>query len=164
MVKLKFKAVFLDFYGTIVHEDEVYIEEICQRILESAVNQTTTKDIGKYWWQSFSRKFQSSYGENFKTQRQLELSSLEDTAAFYRSSVTPIELCEILYGHWQTAQLFDDAKLFLTKVKTRQSSYPILIGRTFRLQLNITDYHSRTLLQVRMSDHISQGLRCSREL
>jgi 2-haloalkanoic acid dehalogenase type II len=119
-----YKAVFLDFYGTLVHEDDVFIEEICQRILTSTVTSTqaTTRDIGIYWWNSFSEKFHSSYGDNFKTQREIEISSLEDTIAFYQSSENPRELSEILFKHWQCPQLFEDAKPFLESIRT-----PIII-------------------------------------
>ncbi|RXZ82512.1 HAD family hydrolase [Paenibacillaceae bacterium] len=112
-----YKAIFLDFYGTLVHEDDVYIEEICSRIFTSTLTQTTAKDIGNYWWTSFSQKFQSSYGDNFKLQREIERDSLEDTVAFYQSSEDPKELSEILYNHWQSPELFEDAKLFLESVR-----------------------------------------------
>jgi 2-haloalkanoic acid dehalogenase type II len=96
-----YKAVFLDFYGTLVHEDDVFIEEICKKILTSTSTQTTTKEIGRYWWwwDSFSKAFYSSYGDNFKTQREIELCSLKDTIAFYKSYENPIELSEILYDY-----------------------------------------------------------------
>ncbi|CAN7639591.1 HAD family hydrolase [Paenibacillus sp. LjRoot56] len=117
-----YKAVFLDFYGTLVHEDDVFIEDICQRILTSTSTQTTTRDIGNYWWNSFSSNFQSSYGDNFKTQREIEISSLADTIAFYKSSENPKELSKILFKHWQCPQLFEDAKTFLESIRT-----PIII-------------------------------------
>ncbi|GIP33454.1 HAD family hydrolase [Paenibacillus sp. J2TS4] len=115
-----YKAVFLDFYGTLVHEDDVFIEEICRKIMTSTPTQTTTKAIGRYWWDSFSKTFQSSYGGNFKTQREIELGALEDTIAYYKSSENPIELSEILYDHWQAPQLFDDTNLFLESISIPQ--------------------------------------------
>ncbi|MZQ86283.1 HAD-IA family hydrolase [Paenibacillus sp. 5J-6] len=113
-----YKAVFLDFYGTLVHEDEVYIEEICRRILTSTSTRTTTQDIGKYWWNSFSKTFNASYGDNFRTQREIELRSLEDTIAFYNSSENPRELSEILFDHWQAPELFEDTNVFLSSIST----------------------------------------------
>ncbi|MDQ8733551.1 HAD family hydrolase [Paenibacillus sp. LHD-38] len=108
-----YKAVFLDFYGTLVHEDDVFIEEICNKILTSTSTRTTTRDIGRYWWESFTRTFYSSYGDNFRTQREIELRSLEDTIAFFNSTENPRELSEILFDHWQAPQLFEDANVFL---------------------------------------------------
>lgn len=119
---IMYKAVFLDFYGTLVHEDDVFVEEICRKILTSTSTRTTTKDIGKYWWDSFSKTFNSSYGDNFRTQREIELHSLEDTIAFYNSNENPRELSEILYEHWQAPQLFEDTIVFLQSIST-----PIII-------------------------------------
>ncbi|NQX60649.1 HAD family hydrolase [Paenibacillus qinlingensis] len=113
-----YKAVFLDFYGTLVHEDDVFVEEICHRIMTSTSLQTTIRDIGNYWWNAFSQNFQSSYGDNFKTQREIEICSLADTIAFYKSSENPRELSEILFKHWQCPQLFEDAKTFLERIRT----------------------------------------------
>ncbi|KRE24895.1 HAD family hydrolase [Paenibacillus sp. Soil522] len=113
-----YKAVFLDFYGTLVHDDDVFIEEICKNILTSTSIQTTTKDIGRYWWDSFSKTFYSSYGDNFKTQREIELCSLEDTIAFYKSYENPKVLSEILYDYWKYPQLFEDTNIFLGSIST----------------------------------------------
>lgn len=110
--------MFLDFYGTLVHEDDVFVEEICRKILTSTPTRTTTQDIGKYWWNSFSETFNSSYGDNFRTQREIELRSLEDTIAFYNSSENPRELSEILYDYWQAPQLFEDTNVFLSNINT----------------------------------------------
>lgn len=112
-----YKAVFLDFYGTLVHEDDVFIEEISARILASSTVQTTTREIGQYWWHSFSRRLDSAYGAGFKTQRAIELQSLEDAIAFYNSSEDPVELSELLFKHWQTAPLFEDSIPFLRTIQ-----------------------------------------------
>ncbi|MEV5028804.1 HAD family hydrolase [Paenibacillus sp. LPE1-1-1.1] len=114
---MMYKAVFLDFYGTLVHEDDVFIEEICQKILASTSAQTTAKDIGRYWWDSFSKTFYSSYGDKFKTQREIELSSLQNTIAFYNSTENPRELSEILFDQWQSPQLFEDTHIFLSSIR-----------------------------------------------
>jgi 2-haloalkanoic acid dehalogenase type II len=112
-----FKAVFLDFYGTLVHEDDVYIEAICKRIMASSKVKALTSEIGRYWWNSFSSQFHSAYGGEFKTQRHIELLSLEDTVACFDSNEEPGELSRILFQHWQTAPLFEDALAFLRAIQ-----------------------------------------------
>jgi FMN phosphatase YigB (HAD superfamily) len=106
-------VVFLDFYGTLVHEDDVFIAEICKCILSTSAIQTTTVDIGKYWWKSCSNDFYLSHGDNFRTQREIELRSLEDTISFFKSSADPIELSEILYDYWKSPTIFEDTRNFL---------------------------------------------------
>ncbi|PWW07473.1 2-haloacid dehalogenase/putative hydrolase of the HAD superfamily [Paenibacillus cellulosilyticus] len=112
-----YKAVFLDFYGTLVHEDDLFIEEICDRILASSTVLTSTKEIGRYWWHAFSSRLDLAYGHDFKTQRDIEIASLEDTIAFVQSSENPRELSEILFEHWQTPALFEDTIEFLGAIQ-----------------------------------------------
>lgn len=42
------KAVFLDFYGTLVHEDGEVIKQVTQIIFDTGVVQNYS-DIGAYW-------------------------------------------------------------------------------------------------------------------
>lgn len=65
------KAIFIDFYGTIVFEDGEIISKISDMIYKSG-NAQSVSQIGSYWWESFKRLFENSYGENFRTQRELE--------------------------------------------------------------------------------------------
>jgi len=112
-----FKAVFLDFYGTLVHEDDVWIDEICGKIAVSSTVQATKGEIGRYWWDSFSSRLLPSYGDAFITQRDIELMALEETIAYFGSTCHSEELCQILFKHWQTlAPMFEDTLAFLRAV------------------------------------------------
>ena len=42
------KAVFLDFYGTVVHEDGEVIQIISKKIMKSG-NTKNPSDVGAYW-------------------------------------------------------------------------------------------------------------------
>lgn len=69
------KAFFLDFYGTVVHEDGEIIEKITQIIYETGKAKDKS-EISAFWWNDFQNMFINSYGENFETQRALEKSHL----------------------------------------------------------------------------------------
>ena len=43
------KAVFIDFYGTVVHEDGEVIKKISQEIFDTG-NIEDKSEIGAYWW------------------------------------------------------------------------------------------------------------------
>lgn len=43
------KAVFIDFYGTVVHEDGEVIKKVCQDIFDSGKVQNKS-EIDAYWW------------------------------------------------------------------------------------------------------------------
>ncbi|MDE5576074.1 MAG: hypothetical protein K2J11_01630 [Oscillospiraceae bacterium] len=65
------KAVFTDFYGTLVHEDGEVIEKICNEIFSTG-NAESKSQIGSYWWQEFQNSFMNSFGDSFRTQRELQ--------------------------------------------------------------------------------------------
>ncbi|MBD3920162.1 HAD family hydrolase [Paenibacillus sp. PR3] len=133
-----FKAVFLDFYGTLVHEDDVWIEAICNRILASSSVQATTGEIGRFWWDSFSSRFIPSYGNAFITQRKIELQALEETIAFFESTCNPEELCRILFNHWQAPPLFEDTVAFLRAIDVP----PIIVSNIDRNDIEAAIQHN----------------------
>jgi len=110
---LTFKAIFLDFYGTVVHEDDNIIPIICEQIMERSLIECTVKEIGQYWWNSFSKLFQNSYGETFKTQRNLGIKSLNETIQHFKSNCIAEELIQMQFNHWQEPGIFEDSLSFV---------------------------------------------------
>ena len=48
------KAIFVDFYGTLVEEDDKIISSIIENIVNYSNNKNLNKsDIGQYWWKEF---------------------------------------------------------------------------------------------------------------
>jgi FMN phosphatase YigB (HAD superfamily) len=109
---LKIKAIFLDFYGTVVHEDDEIILDICNQIMESSSINCTVKEVGQYWWTSFSNLFQYSYGEHFQTQRKLGLESLNQTIHHFKSNSHAEELIKVQFDFWGKPDIFADSLLF----------------------------------------------------
>lgn len=79
------KAVFVDFYGTIVHEDGVVIKEVTQEIFDTGIAEDKSV-INAYWWNEFQTAFLNSFGECFETQRELEYQSLVKTINHFQST------------------------------------------------------------------------------
>jgi 2-haloacid dehalogenase/putative hydrolase of the HAD superfamily len=109
-------AIFLDFYGTIVHEDEQVIALICHEIKKSTETNASPAQIGTYWWHKFSELINQSFGDNFKTQREIETLSLKSTLDHLGSTLYETELSELMFQHWRTSPLFDDAKIFFDHI------------------------------------------------
>ncbi len=106
------KAVFIDFYGTVVHEDGEVIQKVSQEIFDTG----TVKDkseIGSYWWNEFQTAFLAAYGNNFKTQRELEYQSLSKTIQYFHSSANAEKLSEMMFKHWIKPPIFEESKQFL---------------------------------------------------
>ncbi|MBW7474732.1 HAD family hydrolase [Paenibacillus oenotherae] len=111
---MRLKAIFLDFYGTLVHEDDEIIPIICEQIkLGSADQQCDSRAIGSHWWKVFSGMFQNSFGESFKTQRELGIASLAETIAHFNSNCIADELIKPQFAHWKQPRIYEDTLPFI---------------------------------------------------
>jgi 2-haloacid dehalogenase/putative hydrolase of the HAD superfamily len=108
------KAVFTDFYGTLAHEDGEIVKRISEEIFDTG-KADDISDIGAYWWERFQSLFSSSYGEDFRTQRELEYTSLEDTIKHFCSTADAGKLSELMFSHWQKPPVFADTLPFFEK-------------------------------------------------
>lgn len=108
------KALFVDFYGTVVHEDGAVIKIISNRIFQTG-KVDKISDIGSYWWKEFNHLCSISYGNNFKLQRELECMSLERTLNYFESTEDADELSQLMFDHWQAPPIFEDSKVFIEK-------------------------------------------------
>ena len=108
------KAVFTDFYGTLAHEDGEIVKRISDEIFDTG-KADDISDIGAYWWERFQSLFSSSYGEDFRTQRELEYTSLEDTIKHFCSTADAGKLSELMFSHWQKPPVFADTLPFFEK-------------------------------------------------
>lgn len=106
------KAVFLDFYGTVVDEADGVIKQMIKIIAETGKVENPI-DIITYWWKKFNEISDVSYGENFVVQREIEFKALEETVKHFNASCDVKALSEIMFQHWLSPKVFDDARLFL---------------------------------------------------
>ena len=105
------KAVFIDFYGTVVYEDGEVIQKVSQEIFVSGkVNDKS--EIGSYWWNEFQTAFNNAYGDSFKAQRILEYKSLKKTIKHFKSSADAVKLSNLMFRHWIEPPIFEESKQF----------------------------------------------------
>lgn len=110
---MKVKAIFLDFYGTLVHEDDDIIPIICEKVKSTSAQKCHSKDIGAFWWNEFSTMFRDSYGIIFQTQETLGIKSLENTIRNFESGCDAEEIIQLQLEHWTKPELYADTKPFL---------------------------------------------------
>ena len=111
---MSIKAFFVDFYGTIVHEDGEVIKKITKIICDTGKVEKSS-DLGYYWWTDFQTMFMNSYGDTFETQRALEEKSLVHTLERFNSNANAKELSEMMFAHWVKPPIFEDSKEFFEK-------------------------------------------------
>ncbi len=110
------KVVFLDFYGTVVHEDSKAIPFIVECICRDSKLELTATDVYQYWAKRFAGLFSESYGIKFELQRDILLTSLKDTIAYFQSKGDPFDLSKPLFEHWTKPPIFEDSKQFMEVV------------------------------------------------
>lgn len=98
--QIMIKAVLLDFYGTLVEADGLYVKkQICKEIYVNSTKEFGIDKIESYQYKLFENLVTSSYGSNFKLQREIELISLKDTISYCNSKASVKELSEILFSY-----------------------------------------------------------------
>ncbi len=119
------KAFFIDFYGTIVHEDGEIISNIVQEIYDTG-DATNNSEITSYWWDKFKKLCLESYGNNFNTQRNLEYQSLLQTIHRFSSTADVDRMSNMMFEYWMNPPIFEDAKAY----KPRKEMFDFVLKNT----------------------------------
>lgn len=119
------RGVLLDFYGTLVHEDDDVIPLICEEIRRTARIETTAREIGRHWWSGFAPLCNWSYGAAFRSQRDAATQTLGETIRHFRSSAEAGALIQRQFEHWQAPPIFADTVPFLHVL--RENKLPVCV-------------------------------------
>ncbi|MCK4626925.1 MAG: HAD-IA family hydrolase [Phycisphaerae bacterium] len=109
------KGILLDFYGTVVEEDDVPITRICSQIAEASSFAATTGIIGEYWGHQFSQLCYESVGDSFKPQKEIELISLRRVLKHFKVKLDPKALSQVLYDYWAQPAIFPENRTVLAQ-------------------------------------------------
>ena len=109
------RVILLDFYGTVVEEDDVPISEICRQISAVSPLRATAGEVGSYWSDLFHQMCSESYGAKFQTQRELELVSLKHILRHFEADLDAEALSEFLYEYWSHPTIFPESKEVLAQ-------------------------------------------------
>ena len=119
---MRYKALFLDFYGTLVHEDDAIIADINKKMSVCSKAGNPPREIGAYWRAEFWQLLDNSHGADFKTQRELEILSIQRTLGRFQCENMDINIDEVLFSHWVKPYIFEDTFPFLA-----QNTLPVCI-------------------------------------
>lgn len=106
------RALLLDFYGTLVHEDTDVVDFICREVSRNAPA-ASPADVARTWWSAFTALTRASYGPGFRLQRDLARISLAETVTCHRSAADPGTLLETQFAYWQHPQIHPDTRELL---------------------------------------------------
>jgi 2-haloalkanoic acid dehalogenase type II len=108
----RFRALLLDFYGTLVDEDTDVIQAICQEVCRNA-QAASPAEVARTWSSIFRELTSASHGPDFRLQRDLAQMSLGATVSRYRSAADPDTLLEAQFSYWQRPRIQPDTQELL---------------------------------------------------
>lgn len=112
---MQYQAILLDFYGTLVAEDDEIISRLVQMIASQSPLKPTARQVIDAW--KFSERCSTSHGEAFRTQRELELETLGEVLDRFECPLSPEELSEPLYAYWRAPTAFPESASFLASLE-----------------------------------------------
>lgn len=112
---MRYKIILLDFYGTLVEEDDAIIDRIVRLIATESPRSCTVADVARSW--QFAELCRDSFDQSFKSQRGLELESLQALLDQYEVHRNALDLSSELFAYWRAPQACPSADGFLRSLK-----------------------------------------------
>jgi len=109
------RIILMDFYGTVVEDDDVPISKICRRISAVSPLGVSAGEVAYYWIDVFRRLCSESHGATFQTQRELELVSLKHILRHFEANLDAEAMSEALYEYWSHPRIFPESKEVLAQ-------------------------------------------------
>jgi len=105
----------LDFYGTLVHEDDAVVASICEEVRLRAPDPAavTAAEISRYWWSEYLALMGRAHGRGFLTQRAIGRTSLAAVLRRFRSGADLEALLAAQFAYWGRPEVHPDALPFL---------------------------------------------------
>ena len=108
------KAITIDFYGTLVRDNNGLVREICRRVSQAAVQRIVSPaDVGIAWWHSVEEMMKSGTFYDTKT---LEQTAIEQIVKEFNSAEDPQELFEELMESLKKPIIYEDTNTFIERL------------------------------------------------
>jgi len=108
---MQIRGVLLDFYGTVVDEDDDILRGICEGI--AASGDQSAREIADLWGREYQHATKDSTGAGFRSQREISASTLSSVLRSIQSDGDAEALCEPQFHHWRSAALRTGSQEFL---------------------------------------------------
>jgi len=107
----QYKAMFLDFYGTLVHEDHSVLKPVCRRVAQNAREECDWERLFHNW--PYAELCNKYNGDDYKLQREIEVEAARIVVEKYRCSLDPKEIGAALTGYARAPISYDDSEWFV---------------------------------------------------
>lgn len=109
-----YRAVLLDVYGTLVHDDDALVAAICARVADAAG--TAADVVAADWDARLWAAAEPAHGAAFRTLAALTVESLAGTLRALGVPLDAGDLCREQLAWWRRPPLHDDALPFLREI------------------------------------------------
>ncbi len=109
MAKYKYKAVFLDFYGTLAAGDAEAVERVCQAIVHDLDLELGVEDLVRRWGDRFFASIEVNNHSAFRNLYECECVSLVETIESIGGRIDPQAYVDRLTAYWQSPTLHPEA-------------------------------------------------------
>jgi 2-haloacid dehalogenase/putative hydrolase of the HAD superfamily len=113
----KYKALFLDFYGTVAGGDADTVEAVCAKVVAEYELPMTAADLVRTWGERFFATIERSNHDRFRTLYECECGSLVETMEPLRGRIDPTPYVDELTAYWCAPELQPEAREAITSVK-----------------------------------------------
>jgi 2-haloacid dehalogenase/putative hydrolase of the HAD superfamily len=109
------KAIMIDFYGTLVRDDDGLVKALCRRICDTSPQGIFPADVAAYWWGSINELTRRCSGEDFRTMEDLQKLTLLEMAGRFESRFSVEDAMADILEAWNKPEIFSDARPFLAQ-------------------------------------------------
>lgn len=109
------EALLLDGFGTVFEDDQEAWLAVARLVADDA--EADAGQVLEYWSRAYAAQLPNAWGDTFRTQHELVLSTLSATLAEFESGLRPYDLVAPLYHRWQNAPVLPGVGEVLRQVK-----------------------------------------------
>jgi 2-haloacid dehalogenase/putative hydrolase of the HAD superfamily len=107
------RGLLLDFYGTVVEDDDAIIDEIAEQVAAGASVPVFGHDVSEAWGREFEAV---AAGPEFRSLRESAMRSLAAVMAAVGCAGDPAALCAAQFRYWRSPPLRPGTREFLSRV------------------------------------------------
>lgn len=104
------RAILLDFYGTVVKEDDVAVASVCGQIAKASADNVSSEQVVSHWGRLMGKMCLESRGADFRLQREIERMSLEAALRHFGANLDSETLSRGLFEYWERPPIFPESK------------------------------------------------------
>jgi 2-haloalkanoic acid dehalogenase type II len=110
---MPYAALLLDFYGTLVEEDDFIIARISEEVALHSPITPNVSEVSRRWWELMGGMVRAAHGSAFRLQREIELDSLKQLLCEYHANLDASVLSQSIFDYWQHPRAYPDAAALL---------------------------------------------------